>query len=270
MHVGHFYEEHHNTTTGPPGPQQCQWDNNVSQWFHGVTSRKAAETLLLAKPSGYFLVRVGESRHGYTLSYRATDQCRHFMIDKMQDGNYTITGEHTRHRTLQDLVDFHRQNPIMPFNELLTMPCRQVNTPKPIALRRHTTPPYNTTTFITTTQAHLAPDIPAVVPRLLETVNNNNLYPTLPTSTPSTAGMTVVFTPERRSAWQEDQNGGGAKPSALYKHRNLMALFRMKMAASQESPQSAEGSLSSGAGRPVDEVLPEEYNLPPRYAPGYP
>lgn len=124
---------------------------------------------------------------------------------------------------------------------------------------------YTTTPYNITTQAHLAPDIPAEVPRLLETVNNNNLYSTLPTSTPSTA----VFTPEHWSACQEDnQNGIGAKTSAMY-DTNEMALFRMNMAALHGSPQSAEGSFSCGASRPVDEVLPQEYDLPPPYAPGY-
>ena len=48
------------------------------------------------------------------------------MIDALQDGNYTLTGESTRHRSLQDLVDFHSRTPIMPFNEALTVPCIKV------------------------------------------------------------------------------------------------------------------------------------------------
>ncbi|KAG7283699.1 hypothetical protein CRUP_020472 [Coryphaenoides rupestris] len=268
MDVRHFYGEHHYNTTVTPCPiDQGLWCNNVPQWFHGVTSRKAAETLLLGKPPGYFLVRVGESRHGYTLSYRATDRCRHFMIDEMRDGNFTITGECTRHRTLQDLVDFHSRNPFMPFNELLTVPCRQVNTATPTALPRQRDI-YNTTT--TATQAHLAPDIPAEVPRLLETNDNNNfLYPTLPTSTLSTSGTTTVSTPEQSARQDENDSGGDTKPSAALSHTELMAMFRKKRVVLQESPQSVEGSLSSGAGRPVDEVLPQEYGLPPPYAPGY-
>lgn len=31
---------------------------------------RTAEELLMAKPPGYFLIRVSESRIGYTLSYR--------------------------------------------------------------------------------------------------------------------------------------------------------------------------------------------------------
>ncbi|KAG9350700.1 hypothetical protein JZ751_024589, partial [Albula glossodonta] len=98
----------------------------VPEWFHGIITRKAAEEMLLSKPTGYFLIRVSESRIGYTLSYRAEDRCRHFMIDALKNGQYTIVGENTNHRSLQDLVAFHRRVPILPFNELLTVACGQV------------------------------------------------------------------------------------------------------------------------------------------------
>ncbi|XP_008290820.1 hematopoietic SH2 domain-containing protein homolog [Stegastes partitus] len=79
----------------------------------------------MSKPPGYFLIRVSESRIGYTLSYRAGDRCRHFMIDALEDGQYIILGENRRHRHLQDLVDFHRRTPIMPFSQVLTVACGQ-------------------------------------------------------------------------------------------------------------------------------------------------
>lgn len=47
------------------------------------------------------------------------------MIDAVEDG-YVILGEKKHHRLLHDLVDYHRQTPIFPFSELLTMPCGQV------------------------------------------------------------------------------------------------------------------------------------------------
>nr|XP_020494584.1 hematopoietic SH2 domain-containing protein homolog isoform X1 [Labrus bergylta] len=97
----------------------------VPEWFHGIISRKTAEELLMSKPPGYFLIRVSESRIGYTLSLRAEDRCRHFMIDALEDGHYIIVGETRRHRCLQDMVDFHRRNPIMPFSEVLTVACGQ-------------------------------------------------------------------------------------------------------------------------------------------------
>ncbi|CAN9500449.1 unnamed protein product [Ophioblennius macclurei] len=100
----------------------------VPPWFHGIISRKTAEDLLMPKPPGYFLIRVSESRIGYTVSYRAEDRFRHFMIDALQDGRYEIVGENKRHDSLQDLVDYHRKVPIMPFNQLLTVACGQSST----------------------------------------------------------------------------------------------------------------------------------------------
>ncbi|GAA6221554.1 hematopoietic SH2 domain-containing protein [Lates japonicus] len=102
----------------------------IPEWFHGIITRKMAEELLMPKPPGYFLIRVSETRIGYTLSYRADDRCRHFMIDALENGNYVIVGENRRHRFLQDLVDFHRRTPIMPFSEVLTVACGQSSNDK--------------------------------------------------------------------------------------------------------------------------------------------
>ncbi|KAM9848694.1 hematopoietic SH2 domain-containing protein homolog isoform 1-T2 [Aulostomus maculatus] len=100
-------------------------NGTVPEWFHGNITRNASEQLLMSKPPGYFLIRLSESRIGYTLSYRAADRCRHFMIDALQDGYFVIVGENMRHRFLQDLVDFHRRTPILPFSEVLTVACGQ-------------------------------------------------------------------------------------------------------------------------------------------------
>ncbi|XP_047442325.1 hematopoietic SH2 domain-containing protein homolog [Mugil cephalus] len=105
-------------------------DGLVPEWFHGIISRKTAEELLMPKPPGYFLIRVSESRVGYTLSYRDEGRCRHFMIDALDDGHYIILGENRRHRLLQDLVDFHRRTPIMPFTQVLTVACGQFSNDK--------------------------------------------------------------------------------------------------------------------------------------------
>ncbi|XP_072516440.1 hematopoietic SH2 domain-containing protein homolog isoform X2 [Salminus brasiliensis] len=83
--------------------------------------------MLMTKPAGYFLIRVSESRIGYTLSYRAEDRCRHFMIDMLPGNQYVIVGEKTQHRSLHDLVAFHRRTPIRPYVEVLTVACGQVS-----------------------------------------------------------------------------------------------------------------------------------------------
>ncbi|CAG5861265.1 unnamed protein product [Menidia menidia] len=97
----------------------------IPEWFHGIISRKTAEELLMSKPPGYFLIRVSETRIGYTLSYRVEERCRHFMVDVLDDGQYVIVGESRRHQSLQELVDFHRRTPILPCNQVLTVACGQ-------------------------------------------------------------------------------------------------------------------------------------------------
>ncbi|KAI4828595.1 hypothetical protein KUCAC02_022675 [Chaenocephalus aceratus] len=42
----------------------------VPEWFHGIISRNMSEELLMSRRRGYFLIRVSESRIGYTLSCR--------------------------------------------------------------------------------------------------------------------------------------------------------------------------------------------------------
>ncbi|XP_027004250.1 hematopoietic SH2 domain-containing protein homolog isoform X1 [Tachysurus fulvidraco] len=100
-------------------------DGVIPKWFHGTISRKQAEEMLMTKPPGYFLIRVSESRIGYTLSYRAGELCRHFMIDMLPGNQCEIVGENMRHCSLHDLVAFHSRTPICPYTELLTLACDQ-------------------------------------------------------------------------------------------------------------------------------------------------
>lgn len=48
------------------------------------------------------------------------------MIDMVEDGRYIIVGEKRHHRSLQDLVNFHRRTPIFPYSEVLTVTCGKV------------------------------------------------------------------------------------------------------------------------------------------------
>uniref|UniRef100_A0AAY5EI87 Myosin motor domain-containing protein n=1 Tax=Electrophorus electricus TaxID=8005 RepID=A0AAY5EI87_ELEEL len=101
-------------------------------WFHGMITRRQAEDLLTDdKPVGCFLIRVGQSREGYTLTYRGANRYRHYMIEMQSNGKYVILGEDRAHSSLPDLVQYHTQVGIKPFMELLTMPCGQVGSPPP-------------------------------------------------------------------------------------------------------------------------------------------
>ncbi|XP_040273604.1 hematopoietic SH2 domain-containing protein [Bufo bufo] len=106
---------------------QSEWflQNGIPEWFHGVITRKDAEDLLKDKTTGCFLIRVSESRIGYSLSYRTPDRYRHFMIDVLKDQQCILSGDTRIHNTLEDLVSFYKQHPLCPYNELLTQPCGQ-------------------------------------------------------------------------------------------------------------------------------------------------
>ncbi|XP_052389419.1 uncharacterized protein LOC127935522 [Carassius gibelio] len=98
-------------------------------WLHGFATRREAEQLLQDKPQGSFLLRLSESKIGFVLSYRGEDRCRHFIIEEEECGSagsvYLIAGEHSRHRSLDDLISYYTHNPVGPFNEMLTVPCMQ-------------------------------------------------------------------------------------------------------------------------------------------------
>ncbi|XP_056592476.1 myosin-IIIb [Triplophysa dalaica] len=106
-------------------------DGEFPSWFHGMITRRQAEDLLIDKPLGCFLVRVGQSREGYTLTYRGADRCRHYMVEVQTNGKYVILGEDRAHSSLTDLVQCHTELGIKPFMELLTEPCGQTSEHEP-------------------------------------------------------------------------------------------------------------------------------------------
>ncbi|XP_069818691.1 hematopoietic SH2 domain-containing protein-like [Dendropsophus ebraccatus] len=109
---------------------QSEWflQHGIPEWFHGIITRLDAEDLLKDQSTGCFLIRVSESRIGYSLSYRTLDRFRHFMIDVLKDQQCIIAGDTRIHNTLEDLVNFHSRHPLNPYNEILTQPCGQKTT----------------------------------------------------------------------------------------------------------------------------------------------
>ncbi|XP_047908233.2 myosin-IIIb-like isoform X1 [Anser cygnoides] len=102
-----------------------QDDGAFPSWLHGMISRREAENLLIDKPLGCFLVRISQSRPGYTLTYRGEGRCRHYMIEMQPNARYVILGEDRAHTSLTELVRYHQTVGIQPFMEKLTVPCGQ-------------------------------------------------------------------------------------------------------------------------------------------------
>lgn len=111
-------------TQAPKGVVQ-EASGIFSEWFHGIISRRESERLLSNKPVGCFLIRVSESRFGYTLSYRVQSRCKHFMIDQTRSGKFVIVGMPRVYKSLKEMVDVHKKEPITPDGDLLVVPCGQ-------------------------------------------------------------------------------------------------------------------------------------------------
>ncbi len=60
--------------------------------------------LLTHKPVGAFLVRVSESRFAYSLSFRVSDRCKHYMIDQVRERERERARERERERERECLV----------------------------------------------------------------------------------------------------------------------------------------------------------------------
>ena len=75
--------------------------------FSGIIQRVDAENLLIGESTGSFLVRVSGRVWGYTISYRAVDRCKHFLVDTSDDGYQFFGTNQIKHATLADLVLFH-------------------------------------------------------------------------------------------------------------------------------------------------------------------
>lgn len=97
-----------------------------AQWFHGVISRKESEALLQGKKAGTFLIRVSETRFGYSLSVLSTDgRIKHFMIDQTENAQYMVVGNDRRFKSLNALASHHRKSKLTEKDDKLLFPCPQ-------------------------------------------------------------------------------------------------------------------------------------------------
>lgn len=205
---------------------QSEWflQNGIPEWFHGVITRKEAEDLLKDKTTGCFLIRVSESRIGYSLSYRTPDRYRHFMIDVLKDQQFILSGDTRVHNTLEDLVNFHTQYPLYPYNELLAQPCGQKTTSgtdyEELFESRETlatefpSPEHSSIGIAMPPPVPGETHIPPLPPRRLQTSNSfhfevmtppcnpttgSRLYPMLPTELQMQSNTVPVVSSEQRS-----------------------------------------------------------------------
>lgn len=93
-------------------------------WFHGVITRSDADALLNGHPPGTFLIRVAESRFGYSLSLTWSGRSKHFMVDVAKEtGQYQVIGNDRTFQSLNELVAHHSKHPVTNDGDLLSYPC---------------------------------------------------------------------------------------------------------------------------------------------------
>jgi len=98
-------------------------DGGFASWFHGIITRSDAEQLLTGKASGTFLIRVAESRFGYSLSLLFRGRCKHFMIDQDADQRYLVVGNDRTFPSLNEVVSFHQKHPVTDDGDVLIASC---------------------------------------------------------------------------------------------------------------------------------------------------
>eukprot|EP00039_Didymoeca_costata_P004597 m.74616 g.74616 ORF g.74616 m.74616 type:complete len:1195 (+) comp12471_c0_seq4:172-3756(+) len=84
----------------------------LAPWFHGIMTRSEAEELLFGSSSGTYLIRVSESRCGYSLSTSQLGAFRHFQINVTQDLHYVLMGSTVQHIGLEELINYYKVHPM--------------------------------------------------------------------------------------------------------------------------------------------------------------
>ncbi|CAF0766669.1 unnamed protein product [Didymodactylos carnosus] len=98
-------------------------DRSFPSWFHGSITRHQAEYLLINQFVGCFLIRISESRFGFSLSFKAADRCRHYMINQLKNAKYNVIGEPKVHRTIDQLIEYYKTHELSNWSGHLTTPC---------------------------------------------------------------------------------------------------------------------------------------------------
>lgn len=92
-------------------------------WFHGILARSEADKRLLAEQDGTYLVRLSESRLGYTVSVIWHGRTKHFAVTVDSDLKHRIRGNASGYRFLNDMVRIHQTKSITDRGDRLLFPC---------------------------------------------------------------------------------------------------------------------------------------------------
>ncbi|KAB0393834.1 hypothetical protein E2I00_019910 [Balaenoptera physalus] len=86
-------------------------DIKFPEWFHEGLSRHQAESLLMGKEVGCFIIRASQSSPGdFSISVRHEDDVQHFKVMKDNKGSYFLWTE--KFPSLNKLVDYYRTTSI--------------------------------------------------------------------------------------------------------------------------------------------------------------
>uniref|UniRef100_A0A8D0VAP9 GRB2 related adaptor protein 2 n=1 Tax=Sus scrofa TaxID=9823 RepID=A0A8D0VAP9_PIG len=86
-------------------------DIEFPEWFHEGLSRHQAESLLMGKDVGCFIIRASQSSPGdFSISVRHEDDVQHFKVMRDNKGNYFLWTE--KFPSLNKLVDYYRTTSI--------------------------------------------------------------------------------------------------------------------------------------------------------------
>lgn len=97
----------------------------AAPWFAGDISRTQAEALLAGKPAGAYLVRVSQTKLGYSLSLVAqTGATRHFMIQGAE-GEHHVHGHQRTFGSLGLLLRHYSKHPITKEGDRLGEPAHR-------------------------------------------------------------------------------------------------------------------------------------------------
>ncbi|XP_074083080.1 GRB2-related adapter protein 2 isoform X2 [Macrotis lagotis] len=86
-------------------------DIRFPSWFHEDISRHEAESLLMGKDIGFFIIRASQSSPGdFSISVRHEEDVQHFKVMRDSKGHYFLWTE--KFQSLNQLVNFYRTSSI--------------------------------------------------------------------------------------------------------------------------------------------------------------